>query len=427
MRRRVIAVIGGLILVGCSAVLGLDPPAYDTAKPADAGADTAVVDAATAPIPGKFDDPTRWTSYGAPGEGYVAGPFDGRFIYFIRQFDVDGADAGLTGSRILRYDTQGDFTAGDSWQSFDPEVALTTTGPHAAAVLEGKYLIVAAYQDGVFLRYDTTRTPYTDFGFSSSWDTYTSQTGSYNAALPIPNGSIYGNSTAYTPTKHTGESFDAGWETATFDGGTFACALSWGGACTNKNIFLGPAGGGSTCIGRYDLSKPLQDGWDSFDLQALGPDWLYLNGIITTSDHVYLTQFANPDASAPLHVMRKPIDGALDGGWEMQATNVKNALARGNVGGVFDGRFLYFAPYPAPTTTVIFTRYDTTLGFNDPAAWDIAAGAALALPGNRYWGAVFDGQYVYYPSYTPFSGEKPAFARFKAYDSKIPVPPICRP
>jgi hypothetical protein len=421
------AVGGGLILVGCSAVLGLDPPAYDTLKADDGGGDSAVVDAATAPVPGKFDDPARWTSYSAPGPGYVAGPFDGRFIYFIRQVDVDGVDAGLTGSRILRYDTQGDFTSGDSWQSFDPEVALATTGPHAAAVLEGKYLIVAAAADNVFLRYDTSRTPYTDFGFSSSWDTFNAPSTGYNGAVPVPGGSLYSNGNGYAPLKHTGDSFDAGWEVATFDGGTFSCAVTFGAACTSKAVFLGPSGNSTTCIAHWDNTKSLQDGWDSFDLRALGPDFVDMNGVVTTNEHVYLTQFNHPDASAPLHIARKPVEGSLDAGWEMQPTNVKNALARGYIGGTFDGRFLYFSPYPAPTTVVIFNRYDTTLAFDDPNAWDVAAGAALAIPGNRHWGAVFDGQYVYYPSYSAFSGEQPAFARFKAYDSKIAVPPVCRP
>jgi hypothetical protein len=430
---------GGLVLLlaGCSVVLGLDPPTYDgPLSTPDSSVEAAPVEAAAPILPGKLDDPTRWATYDGQGGGYMVGPFDGKFIYFVRSYDVDGPDAGLTGSRILRYDTRSaSFTDPKAWTAFDPEVALATTGPHAAAVMEGKYLVIAALADTVFLRYDTTR-PDLDFGFSSSWETYEASKlpgnpAGYTAAVPLPGdaGAMFNNGAAYTPLIHRGDSFKEGWEVTTFDGGTFpgGCATTFNGVCTGNHLFFTPAGSGSTaCLVRYDPSKSFLEGFESFDVASLGEESALIAGGVASPQHLYLTQFQTHDAAAPTRILRKPVEGALDAGWESQPTNTKNPLARGNVGGTYDGRFVYFAPYPAPTTTVIFERYDTQGGFNDPNAWDVAAGAALGIPANRYWGAVFDGQYVYYSSYTPLGNEKAAFARFKAWDTPIAVPPACR-
>lgn len=437
MRRRVLA--GGLLLLlaGCSVVLGLDPPTYDgPISTPDATVDTTTPEAAAPILPGKLDDPARWSTYKGPGGGYVAGPFDGRFIYFLRSSDQDGADAGLTGSRILRYDTQAAaFDEPKAWTTFDPEVALGTTGPHVAATLEGKHLVVGAYADNVFLRFDTTQKE-TDFGFSSSWERYDATelhpgTTRYSGAVAVADGgTLFSNGTGYVPLIHRGESFDAGWESTEYDGGTFpgSCGTTSTGLCSPKTAFLTPAGSEKiACLARYDVSKTLATGFDSFDLTELGDDYAFISGGVMSPQHLYLTQYNTRDAAAPTRVFRRPLEGALDAGWEGQPTNGKNPLTRGFIGGVYDGRYIYFSPYPAPTTTVIFARYDTTLGFNDANAWDIAAGAAMGIPANRYWGAVFDGQYVYYSAYVGLGNEPPTFARFKAFDTKMPVPPACHP
>lgn len=438
MRRRVLA--GGLVLLlaGCGFVLGLDPPTYDgPLSTPDSSVETGPVEAAAPILPGKLDDPTRWATYDGAGGGYMVGPFDGRFIYFVRATDVDGVDAGLTGSRILRYDTKGAaFDDPKAWTQFDPEVALSTTGPHAIAVMEGKYLVIAASADNTFLRYDTTR-PENDFGFSSSWETYDASQlkvgnpSGYNAAVPLPAGGgvMFNNGLAYTPLIHKGDAFDAGWQVTAFDGGTFpgGCGNTYNAVCAANRIFFTPGGsGGTACVVRYDPAKSYVDGFESFDVSDLGEESTFFAGGVASPQHLYLTQFNTHDASAPTRILRKPLDGALDAGWEGQPTNTKNPLARGFIGGAWDGRYLYFAPYPAPTTTVIFERYDTTLGFTDSNSWDVAAGAALGIPANRYWGAAFDGQYVYYSSYSALGNEKTAFARFKAWDTPIAVPPICR-
>ena len=73
----------------------------------------------------------------------------------------------------------------------------------------------------------------------------------------------------------------------------------------------------------------------------------------------------------------------------------------GYYGGVFDGRYIYFSPqrHHQNYTTVhaVILRYDTHGDFRDPAsfaAYDAGATAGLTTKG--YYGAAFDGRYVYF-------------------------------
>ena len=344
---------------------------------------------------------------------------------------MDGPDAGLTGARVLRYDTTSTAFDDDAARtSYDMEGPLGVNGGHIAAVLDGKYLVIGPRDDSNFIRFDTSLAP-TEFGFDTSWEVFdasglgATETG-FTAALPVDGGALFTNAGHLTPMEHQGDAFDAGWQVAQLDAGVFGCANTHGGICAGGQLFFGPAGGNaSSCLARFDPSVApfgTNAGWDSVDLATLADENGFLSGMVADNQHMYVTQYSTHDAAAPVQILRRPFAGNLDAGWEAQPTNVKNPLTRGFVGGAFDGRYVYFAPYPTPSTTVIFSRYDTTLAFGDETAWTIAAGDALAIPSNRFWGAVFDGQYVYFPSNTPLNGETPTFARFKAYDTKIAVP-----
>lgn len=433
MRLRLLAGTSLLVLGGCGLFLGLDEPTFDgPLSIGDGGsADGASTDAAPAPIlAAALDAPDRWSTYAKSGGGFTAGPFDGRFIYFLRATDVDGADAGLTGARVLRYDTQATaFDDDAAWTSYDMEGPLGVTGGHVAAVLDGKYLVIGPRDDAKFIRFDTSLAP-NEFGFDTNWEVFDGPAGGYKAALPVDGGLVFNNGPLLTPVEHLGSAFDAGWTTAQLDAGTFGCANTHQGICAGGQLFFGPAGSDTTsCLSRFDPSVApfgTNAGWDSVDVATLADENAFLLGMVASDQHMYVTQYSTHDAAAPVRVLRKPFAGNLDAGWESEPTNVKNPLTRGFLGGAWDGRYLYFAPYPTPTTTVIFSRYDTQGGFTDDAAWSVAAGAALGIPSNRFWGAVFDGQYVYYPSYVGLNAETPTFARFKAYDQKIAVPAQCR-
>jgi len=97
----------------------------------------------------------------------------------------------------------------------------------------------------------------------------------------------------------------------------------------------------------------------------------------------------------------------------------------GFYGGVFDGRYVYFVPYHNGTAQHgEVLRYDTTLPFDQAASWatyDAGANGVGTDP-DGFVGGVFDGRYVYF---VPYHNGTAQHGEVLRYDAKQPpqVPP----
>ncbi len=116
--------------------------------------------------------------------------------------------------------------------------------------------------------------------------------------------------------------------------------------------------------------------------------------------------------------MWKPLD-SFDTFDAYDAGNTSGLDTSGFLGAVFDGRYLYFSPqHDAETRHGKVLRYDTHGGFHDSASWkgyDASASSGLETKG--YYGAVFDGLYVYFvPRRTP----KEYHTRVLRYNTRMP-------
>lgn len=69
-----------------------------------------------------------------------------------------------------------------------------------------------------------------------------------------------------------------------------------------------------------------------------------------------------------------------------------NVLARGFAGATFDGRFIYFTP----VNTGQVTRYDTLQPFRSSGAYSFFDTSAVQADSGDFWGSVYDGRYVYF-------------------------------
>ncbi len=80
------------------------------------------------------------------------------------------------------------------------------------------------------------------------------------------------------------------------------------------------------------------------------------------------------------------------------AGHVGGLPTQGFFGAIFDGRFVYFAPQCNDDGRHGHAlRYDTHQAFDDPRAWQAYdASSTDGLTTTGYYGAVFDGRYVYY-------------------------------
>lgn len=96
------------------------------------------------------------------------------------------------------------------------------------------------------------------------------------------------------------------------------------------------------------------------------------------------------------------------GGWEAYNASQTGGLATvGYAGAVYDGRYVYFVPFSdASTRHARVLRYDTTLGFSNSVSWAAYdAGSIIGLPYSGYCGAVFDGRFIYFApfGYSPYA------------------------
>ena len=71
-----------------------------------------------------------------------------------------------------------------------------------------------------------------------------------------------------------------------------------------------------------------------------------------------------------------------------------NAGAVGFAGTAFDGRYVYLVPYNGAKSGLV-TRYDTTALFAEKGSWSTFDLTIMNSEAKGFYGAAFDGQYVY--------------------------------
>jgi hypothetical protein len=135
--------------------------------------------------------------------------------------------------------------------------------------------------------------------------------------------------------------------------------------------------------------------WTFFDVSAVGGQTTY-SGVAFDGRYLYFV----PDFSPP-EVLRYDTRGALDdsSAWATYAL-LPNIVAAGGsasgtftyLGGAFDGRYVYLAPFATNTYAI---QYDTQRAFTDSGSWSAFATSALD-PGANYWGVASDGRYAYF-------------------------------
>jgi hypothetical protein len=102
------------------------------------------------------------------------------------------------------------------------------------------------------------------------------------------------------------------------------------------------------------------------------------------------------------------IDDAGDHTWTFFEPDSVNPLSHNFQGGVYDGRYVYFAPSVSGTVT----RYDTHASFVVGSSWTTFDTSTLSASAQGFGGAVYDGRYAYFvPSKAP-SGYVGLLVRF---------------
>ena len=321
---------------------------------------------------GGFENLAAWTWFNPGAQGVGTNPvgfrgaiFDGRYVYFIPSHSAS--------SEVLRYDTQGVFNETASWAAFDLAAHNigNIVGGYIGGTFDGRYVYfapfwVGTYDYGEVLRYDTQG----DFNATASWITF-------------------------DPGAHGVGVDPDGYHGAAFDG---------------RYVYFAPFHNGTGWHGemlRYDTHVAFTSAaaWKTYDPGAAGvgqtPDGY--TGVTFDGRYMYYTPFLSASVEHHGEVMRydttQPFAQATS--WEAFDAGEHGVGydPDGYVGGVFDGRYVYFAPDFNGTWFHGETlRYDTHAPFSDAHSWTIFNPAALALCSHEpsYSDVICDGRYVYF-------------------------------
>jgi len=351
---------------------------------------------------------------GGDAFGYNGGQFDGRYVYFVPSFQGATPQTSVTDGVVLRYDTQGTFTAPAAWSSFDASKLTPTAGAglraqgFSGSTFDGRYLYLAPNNNSVsptaaassvaVVRYDTQST----FGSAGSWqvfdlnDTGTNAQsmagatfdGRYVYLMPSIELAIYALVPRFDTQSAAGFTSPSAWSTynVSTDAGNAAYGF-WGGVFDGRYVNFIPEQYQAT---RYDtLSDAGYDAaasWSSFALTAAdgGVNADGNRGGAFDGRYLYIA----PGAGNA--VVQFDTHGSFD---DPKAWLVyENPIGR-FLGAAFDGRFVYFIP----ATGSVISRYDTTAPFLSAGSWSsfdlstTAGGASV----NAFCGAVFDGRSLY--------------------------------
>jgi hypothetical protein len=109
------------------------------------------------------------------------------------------------------------------------------------------------------------------------------------------------------------------------------------------------------------------------------------------SDAPVCQPLAAGDGSTTYNPLREALDEAGVPRWQFFETGSVNMQAQAYMGGVFDGRYVYYAP----SSNGIVLRYDTQAPFATMASWTTFDTSTLEAKAQGYSGAVYDGRYMY--------------------------------
>jgi antitoxin component YwqK of YwqJK toxin-antitoxin module len=278
------------------------------------------------------------------------------------------------------------ITDAANWSTFDLGTLFPGAKGYATSVFDGKFLYLIPSNngapDGVVTRYDTTG----GFGASGSWSTFDVST--VNAAAK-------------------------GFGGGAFDG---------------KYLYLVPYNNGAYdgVIARYDTTATFGDSnaWAAFDLSTVDPNARGYIRSVFDGRYLYLV----PHYNGAYHGTVARFDSQNPAGftgaaaWSTFDIGAVNVHLKGFLGGTFDGRYLYLAPYYDGTAyDGVVARYDSqsTTGFADAGSWTYFDLATVNPNGVGYYSITFDGRYVYLGQYYDGTAMVPNYGGVMArYDTQ---------
>lgn len=363
-----------------------------------------------------FTDKANWEAHVVPGGTTLSyGVFDGRYVYF-----------GPFSGNVERYDTQQPYNDEKAWEAFSVSSLGTAVMSYSFGVaFDGTwvYFIQNNYDypgDLVHFRYNTKKT----FRDLASWESFdaTKALGG-NVAKPYAGAVIAGKYLYVVP--------QLGGNVALFDtAADFRSASSWrtfdlttvkttaqgftGALYDGRYIYYLPSDNSATAdteaggvfystpdgvVVRYDTSVGFESrsAYETFDTAKLDHNAVGFVGGAFDGRYIYMAPYYANTGVVPRFDTQGDFTDAAS--WVVFNTTSVSSKASGFLGAGFDGRFVYFVPFNYSINTPfdgVAVRVDTTLDFTNPASWGTFDMQTVSDAAAGFNGAVFDGQYVYF-------------------------------
>ncbi|MBV9948727.1 MAG: hypothetical protein JOZ69_17905 [Myxococcales bacterium] len=329
---------------------------------------------------------------------YQGSAFDGRYVYF----------APVTTGKVARFDTFATaLDEADAWSVVDLTRLKPTASEYVGAVFDGRWIDFVPFGGGTVARFDTTGL-FLDAGAWSFVDLTAFDAraqGYFGAAYDgrflylspyrRPDGVVHGFAARFDTTAPLGDA--SAW---TFlDLTAVAPALLGMDGCAFDGVYIyytpfDQAVG--HVVARVDTRADFTTlaSWETFDVGALDPRAIAFQGSVFDGQFVYFVPWDNGNGSKLARFdTRAPF--AQPSSWTVFDLAGVDPNARAFVGGQFDGRFVYFAPYGYYADSGLVVRYDSTRAIDDLSGWskfDLTTKSPSAV---AFAGVGFDGRFIY--------------------------------
>jgi len=195
---------------------------------------------------------------------------------------------------------------------------------------------------------------------------------------------------------YMGDTDGGHWQESTLDHREFQ-----GGVFDGRYVYLPPTLSSSNrgAVERYDTQSAFAlASWVPFVLSGIGSAaQSSFGGAVFDGRYVYLVPQWGGMTKVPTHPIVVRYDTTApyesDSSWEaFDVTENVSKDANGFAGGTFDGRYVYFVPFP----NTYAVRFDTHGSFSSKGSWDVFHIATIDKAALGAQGAIFDGRYVYF-------------------------------
>ena len=329
--------------------------------------------------------------------------------------DAGGASVTMGGTGAYAYGELTDLTL---WEQADltPLFAHLDAGVplFGGSAFDGRhiYLFPNGQYQSIAVQYDTTHPFGLDGGAFAAFDTMnikgmpdTGSSPAYFGAVfdgryvyGVPNDQGHGvvryDTQALFGDRTSWERYDPSMSNAAL--GTFC-----GGAFDGRYVYFAPlAGTGPSGVAlRYDtqaVSFTDPAGWVPFDVTLKNPLAKGFNGALYDGKYVYFVPDFNGTTNDGIVARFDPSGGFQNvGSWLTFDTTQVSPNARGFEGAVYDGTYVYLVPNYAGAQDGVIARYEAGGGFADASSWTSFDLAARNPAFVGYSGGVFDGRYLY--------------------------------